>query len=678
MLPRTARFTLISGLGAAILGSAVLGRLGARADGARVSGDTTAGAVASYDDGEWVAYGRDPGGMRHSPLTQINRGNVGQLEVAWTFRTGELAAYEGTSAGQKAAFEATPLMVDGALYLSTPTNRVFALDARTGRQSWVYDPKVDLSWNYSELTCRGVSIWTDPNKAAGSPGRRRIFEGTIDGRLIALDAATGRPCEEFGRKGIIQLFEKLRRNEKGQYQVTSPPAVTQDLVIVGTAIGDNMAVKERPGVVRAFDARTGKQRWTWDPIPRRPGDSGYDTWNGPIAHETGAANAWPPISVDVERDLLLVPTTSPSPDYYGGQRVGQNLYGNCVVALRASTGKMVWAFQAIHHDLWDYDVPMEPAQFTVEREGRKVPAVAFGTKVGHLFLLHRETGKPLFRYEERPVPQSDVPGEKTWPTQLFPVDLPLFGLRKVTPDDAWGATEQDREEARKLISSLRNEGPFTPVSLQGTIETPSNVGGFNWGGVSYSPEEGVLFGCNNRIADVVRLIPRKDVSRVQKKVNIRLESEFALMKQTPYALQRTYLLNRKRGLVPSTSPPWGTLVAVDMNTGKLRWEVPLGWMLDPKEYPEAEQWGSLSLGGPITTAGGLVFVAASMDGHLRAFDSSTGKLLWKAALPVPAQSTPMTYQVTPDGKQYVIICAGGYGKAGTRLGDSVIAYALPD
>jgi quinoprotein glucose dehydrogenase len=638
---------------------------------------------------EWPAYARDPGGMRHSPLTQIHRGNVSALQVAWTFRTGELATYAGTQFPvDKVAFEATPLMVDGMLYLSTASGRVFALDAATGQQRWVYDPQIDLNVHYSNPVSRGVSIWVDPTMRPGEPGHRTIFVGTLDARLIALDAATGRPRPTFGRDGSLELtggaepyggYPYGGRMPAGQYNVTSPPAVIGDLVIVGAAVGDNIAVVQQRGIVRAYDTRTGALRWSWDPVPRQPGEPGYETWADGLAHRTGAANVWPPISVDPARDLVFLPTTAPSPDYYGGERRGQNLFANCVVALRASTGALVWAFQTSHHDLWDYDVPMQPVLLPLERNGRVVPAVAVGTKQGHLFVLHRETGAPLFPVEERPVPQSSVPGEETWPTQPFPVDLPVFGLRRLTPEDAWGLTPEDTEVARQKIAAVRYEGPFTPVGLEPTAEAPSNTGGFNWGGLSYDPQRGILVGAVNRFAAIVQLSLRRqepDVRATHPAGGIRLEAEVGSMLGTPYILTRTYLIDLAKGKRPYTKPPWGTLAAVNLKRGGLQFEVPLGTMLDPAQHPQAAHWGSINLAGPMTTAGGLVFVAASVDEHLRAFDVETGQLLWQSRLPAGGQATPMTYMV--DGTQYVIQAAGGHAQLGTTLGDSVVAYALPE
>ena len=627
----------------------------------------------SVSQGEWPAYGRDPGGTRFAPLDQINRDNVRQLEVAWMFRTGELATYEGTRAASKAAFEATPIMVDGTLYFSTPSNRVFAIDADSGSEKWAYDPQVDVSAGYSEFTSRGVSTWVDPDRAAGQPLHRRIFVGTIDGCLIALDAASGQPVEAFGDNGQVDL-----RKGVGRIQVTSPPAIVDNVLVIGSAIGDNNRFDHEPGVVRAFDTRSGRLIWQWDPIPRKKDDPGWDTWQGEQAHRTGAANAWAPISADPELGLVFIPTSSPSPDYYGGERLGDNLYANSIVATHARTGEIAWHFQTVHHDLWDYDIPAQPVLIEVDRDGQRVPAVAVATKIGHTFVFHRETGEPLFPIEERPVPQTDVPGEKTSPTQPFPLKPPSLGLRKLTPDDAWGVTPDDRAKGREMIEALRYDGVFTPPSLRGSVMAPSNVGGMNWGGMAYDPTRNLLVGPVNRIGAVVTLIPREGVEEARSQLG-RMGSELGPQHGTPYAMKREYLFDAdQQGLHVYTPPPWGTLAAMDMNSGELKWEVPLGIMFDPDTYPDAPKWGSISLGGAMITAGGLVFVAATMDSNLRAFDIETGALLWMAPLPAGGQATPMSFQTSEDGKQYLVVAAGGHGKIGTQLGDYVVAFALPD
>lgn len=611
---------------------------------------------------DWPVYGGDEGGTRFARLSQISAANVAQLRLAWSVPTEELKTYAGTRLAQKAAFECTPLKVGRSVFVVTPTNRVLALDAGNGTRRWVYDPQLDRAQPYSEVTCRGLGY-----------SQGRIYLATLDARLIALDAETGKPSADFGQGGQVDLkAPEVGSLVPGNYQVTSPPAVLGDLVVVGSAIGDNLASQEARGIVRAYDRVSGALRWSWDPVPRKAGEEGYDTWKGPKAHETGAANAWPPISVDPKRKLVFVSTTSPSPDYYGGERRGSNSMANSVVALRATDGRPHWHYQVVHHDLWDYDVPMQPVLLTLPG-GRE--AVAVGTKMGHLFVLDRDTGLPLFPVEERPVLRSDVEGEESFPTQPFPSKLPVFGLRKVDVEEAWGPDEVTTQAARAWIARLRSAGIFTPPSLRGSVLAPSNIGGFNWGGLTYDAERGLLIGATNRVAAVVTLIPRAQFDESQPLPDRRLESELGLMKGTPYVVKREYLMDSSDHLRPMTKPPWGTLAAVDLARGELAWEVPLGSMVDPLKYPDAEKWGSISLGGPSCTAGGLTFVAATMDGHLRAFETATGKLLWKSQLPVSAHAAPMSYEL--DGKQYVLICAGGHGKAGTPLGDAVVAFALP-
>jgi quinoprotein glucose dehydrogenase len=626
--------------------------------------------------GEWPAYGRDGGGERYSPLAAITRQNVKELKAVWTYHTGEAA--DQSRARGKSAFEATPILVDGSLYLSTPYNRVIALDPATGRERWKFDPQVDLKTSYSEVTSRGVSTWRDPRRRAGAECHRRIYLGTIDARLIALDAATGKTCTDFGRDGQVDLTTEVRLTERGNFQVTSPPAIIGEMVIVGSSIGDNRGVEIERGVVRAYDVRTGAPRWSWDPIPTLPDDPARKTWEGDGATRTGAANAWSVISVDEARGLIFVPTSSPSPDFYGGERKGNNNYANSVVALRAATGRVVWHFQVVHHDLWDYDVASQPVLLDVTRNGRAVPAVAVGTKIGHLFILDRETGRPLFPVEERAVPPSDIPGEQASPTQPFPKLPRALVPQRLTPDEAWGINPSDRAWCRDRIKELRSEGVFTPPSFKGTIVFPGNVGGMNWGGLAHDPRRGLAIVATNRLATVVRLIPRDEFTRLRASgEGSRLKGEFGRQTGTPYAIYREPLLAPSG--VPCNPPPWGALSAVDLRTGEVKWEVPLGRIPQLALFGEkSNEWGSITLGGPIVTGGGLVFIGAAMDTFLRAFDAETGELLWKGELPASAQSTPMTYQLGGKGRQYVVIAAGGHGKLGTKMGDAVVAFALPE
>jgi len=635
----------------------------------------------------WSYYGQDAGGRRYTALQQINAGNVSRLKLAWTYRTGELATYAGTNALEKACFETTPILIGRSLYFSTASDRVISVDAATGQQHWVYDPKVDLNGDYSEFSSRGVAAWpakrtsdTRSGSAVVGPDRNagrdslRLFIGTIDGRLIALDAHTGHPLTAFGDNGTINLRAGVGKD----IQETSPPAVIGDLVIVGSAIGDNQRFDEAPGVIRAYSVHTGQLIWAWDPIPRDPADSAYATWIGPKAHRTGAANAWSILSTDAARDLVFVPTSCPSPDYYGGERLGSNLHANSLVALRASTGKLVWSFQVVHHDLWDFDIAAQPVLIDFPIGSGTVPAVVIGTKMGFIYVLDRETGKPLLPVEERPVPASTLPGEQAWPTQPFPVKPAPLGLQSVTVADAWGPTPEDLADAKRRIAQLRFEGPFTPPGFQGTIMAPGNVGGIHWGGMCYDPVAGILYTNVNRLAAVIRMMPREQVDSLRKENPESLRGEIGWQRGTPYIMKRDYLVKRNdQGVVTflQTKPPWGTLVAIDLRSGAKKWEVPLGYMLDPAKYPESREWGSLNFGGAIVTGGHLIFVAASMDSHFRAFDSRTGKVLWEYALPASGQATPMSYEL--DGRQYVVIAAGGHGKLGTKQGDYLMAFALP-
>ncbi len=499
---------------------------------------------------------------------------------------------------------------------------------------------------------------------------------TIDARLIALDAATGKPCADFGDNGIVDLRQDLRiaPHYYSDYEETSPPAVIGNTLVVGSAVADNGSVNQASGEVRAFDVITGKRKWTWDPIPQDPHALAANTWKDSQAHHTGAANAWSVIAADPARNLVFVPTGSASPDYFGGERLGNDLFADSVIALRADTGAIAWYFQTVHHNLWDYDVATPPVLFDIHRNGATIPAIAIGSKTGNIFILNRETGKPIFGVEERPVPKSDVPGETAAATQPFPVKPAPITPQTISAADAWGIDDADRNWCRAEMDKLRAGSIFTPPSLQGTLQVPGNIGGQNWGGFAYDPGDDLLILPTNHLAAEVRLIPRAGYEGLRSSRGRKIDGdwEFAPQRGTPYGMMRRFLLSPKR--LPCTPPPWGTLVAITASTGEKKWEVPLG-QFSPK-LPA--KWGSISLGGPIATAGGLVFIGSTVAPALYAFNIETGEQLWKADLPTSAKATPMTYR-GPDGKQYVVVTAGGYGIPDlSPLGDYVIAFALSD
>ena len=618
------------------------------------SGPATPPATAG--SAGWSSYGGDPGGSRYSALAQITPQNVRKLRIAWTFHTGELG--QGVSDWTRSAFEATPILYDGLLYFTTPSTNVLAVDAVTGALRWRHDSHNRDDLHYSDGVSRGVSLWVDASTAADAPCHARIYAPTLDGRLLALDAATGRLCRDFGDQGEIDLLQGIDSIDKPgtgwrNYLVTSPPAILDDKVIVGSSIGDNRAVASERGTVRAFDARTGKEIWSWDPIPSTA--------------PTGAANAWAPLSVDSARHLVFVPTGSASPDYFGGDRPGDDHWADSVVALDANTGKLLWGRQLVHHDLWDYDVASQPTLVTLLHDGQYVPAVIQATKSGFLYTFDRETGDPIFPIVEKPVPQDAVPGEAPSPTQPYPVaPPPLVRQTPVTPADAWGVVWFDTRACRKRIEADRSEGIFQPPSTRESIMLPGAAGGINWGGIAFDPTRQIAIVNTMNLPWLVALVPRDQLQAQMRDPKYR-GWEFGRMAGTPYAMRRRTFMS---GLgIPCIKPPWGSLTAIDMAHGTIKWRVPLG--NTPFVHLDL---GMPNLGGPIILGSGVVIIAASLDDRLRAFDIESGRVLWQAKLPAGGQATPMTYSV--GGRQYLVIAAGGYKDASTR-GDEVIAYALP-
>ncbi len=584
-------------------------------------------------DDSWLYYGHDAGGMRYSPLTQINRSNVAALKVAWTFHTGDVS--EAREGRKRSGFETTPLLIDGTLYLTTAFNHVIALDPAAGTQRWAYDPKIDLDGDYGDgLVNRGVATWLDSTRGKDKPCRRRIFESVQDARLIALDAASGSPCADFGKGGQVSLRD-VPQYDPGWYHMTSPPAVIDDLVVVGSAIDDNHRVDMARGVVRAYDARTGALRWSWDPLPPNPeaavAEGKNKTWR------SGAGNAWSIMAVDAQRDLLFVPTGSASPDYYGGLRPGDDKWSNSVVALRGKTGQFVWGFQLVHHDLWDFDSASPPLLANLHLDGHDMPVVIQGNKSGLLYVLNRDTGKPIFPVEERKVPQSDVPGEVSSPTQPFPIKPPPLAPHTLSAEEAWGPTPEDREFCRNLIAHLRNEGIFTPPSLQGTLMVPGNLGGMTWSGYAFDPQRSLLVTNTNNLVAWARLIPRAKYD--QPGAHDNEDADHGDQIGAPYGMAGRFLQSPSD--LPCSPPPWGVLTAVDMTQGKILWQVPLGSMQDfGGAHPQQIPPGSISLGGPIITAGGLVFIAGTTDSLFAASTSNPARNSGGRSFPSPPTLLP--------------------------------------
>jgi len=616
----------------------------------------------------WSAYGGDKEGSRYSSASQINPENVDQLQNVWTFRTGALDGRDELR--NRTAFETTPILVANQLVLCTQFNEVISLHPATGEENWRYGPNIPTDGRpANQFTCRGVSYWKD-DAGAADKCVSRLFMGTVDARLIALDAETGKPCEDFGDNGHVQIEPSLQLRWPGEFQITSAPAIAGDTVITGSAISDNLRTDAPIGTVHAFDVRTGALKWRFNPVPQDPDDPARSSWAGSSATTTGHANVWSTMSVDEERGLVFLPTSSPSPDYYGGNRVGDNRYANSVVALDAETGDVVWHFQTVHHDLWDYDVPAQPGLYQVWRDGRAHDVVAQITKTGFVFVLDRETGEPFLPIEERPVPQGGVEGEVLSLTQPFPVSTPPIVRNTLEAREAFGITYWDKRSCASLIRSLRGEGLFTPPSEQGTLAYPFTGGGGNWGSSAYDPTKNLLIVNMSNIASYAKLT-EKSVDEAQL-ASIVDGAETAPMEGAPYSMERGPLLS-PLGL-PCSPPPWGVLAAIDLASGDIVWRQTHGTTQDLAPAGIALKFGTPTIGGPIATGGDLIFIGASMDDYIRAYATATGKELWKARLPAGAQATPMTYEY--GGRQYVVISAGGHGSSGTRLGDYVMAFTV--
>lgn len=614
---------------------------------------TAGGPVAG-----WPRWGGDDAGTHYSANEQITPQNVKKLRVAWMYRTGDLAR---PNEHLDMAVEATPILANQTLYLCSPRARIIALDPATGKQKWMYDAKPDTR-GATVITCRGVAYWRDGAAgSSGAPCAQRVLAGTIDGRLLALDAATGRKCEDFGDHGEVDLHKDLGPVEKrGMYGVSSAPTVAGDLVITGSKIIDFHNTDMPGGVVRAFNVRTGALVWAWTgaapDAPAPEPEHGFPR---------STPNVWGPMSVDLQRKLIFLPTGTPQIDYYVG-KADWDYYGSSIVALNLETGKVVWRYQLVHRDIWDYDTPSQPLLFDFKtKDGRTIPALAQATKMGYIFVLNRETGQPLFPVKETPVPTGGVQPDLVSPTQPIPLlpEHPL-SLKKITEKDIWGFTPYDRESCLKIFRGLRNEGLFTPVGAKPTLMYPTSLGGMDWGGMSFDPKRNLLLVNSTSVPGVLALVAHKGADGYSPLIG------------TPYRLKYFPFLSVWGA--PCVRPPWGRMTAIDATTGKKTWEVPLGTTRDLAPWPIWFKLGTPNQGGSMTTASGLTFIGATTDRYIRAFDTATGEELWKGRLPTTAQATPMTFRLNANGKQYVVISAGGHGSLqGTKPGDYVIAFALP-
>ncbi|MCP1498311.1 quinate dehydrogenase (quinone) [Pseudomonas migulae] len=617
---------------------------------------------------DWAHWGNTTAGNRFAALDQINKGNIDKLQVAWTFRTGDIP--QSTGAG--AEDQNTPLQIGDTVYTCTAYGKVFALDADTGAQRWKFDPQGTApNWQ----RCRGLGYSEAPASSGNQPTActKRLFLPTGDARLIAINADTGKPCEEFGNKGTVDLTTDMGEVKPGYYQQTSTPLVAGDVVIVGGRVADNYSTGEPPGVVRAYDVRNGELVWAWDP-------GNPNTTKRPPAGETytrGTPNVWSAMSYDARLGLVYLPTGNATPDFFGGQRTAfDDKWNSSIVAIDVKTGQVRWHFQTTHHDLWDFDLPAQPLLYDVpDDKGGLQPALAQVTKQGEIFLLNRETGVPIARVEERPVPQGNVPGERYSPTQPFSVDMPSIGNKTLTEADMWGATPFDQLMCRIQFKGMRHEGVYTPPGMDRALQFPGSLGGMNWGSVSVDPNTNYMFVNDMRLGLANYMIPRSKIAAGASGIEMGVVPQ----EGTPFGAMRERFLSAAG--IPCQKPPFGTMSAIDLKNHKLMWQVPVGTVQDTGPLGIRMHLpmpiGMPTLGASLATQSGLLFFAGTQDFYLRAFDTGNGNEIWKARLPVGSQSGPMTYVSPKTGKQYILLTVGG-ARQSTDRGDYVIAYALPE
>jgi len=626
---------------------------------------------AEQPDEDWRAYGRTQLGQRYSPLKEITPANARQLKVAWTFRTGDLITRIDPG---ESTFEVTPIKVRDTLYLCSLHQHLIALDAKTGTLRWSYDPHVKDNPTFQHLTCRGVSYHEEAADAKGAlPSTecpRTVFLPVNDGRMVALNADTGKPCESFADHGTLDLEVGMGEKTLGYYEPTSPPVVGEKILVVAGAVIDNYSTKLPSGVIRGFDIHTGKLIWAWDSGAENENALPSATYN----YVNNSPNSWMTASYDAKLGLVYLPMGVQTPDIWGGNRTPlAERYASSLVALDINTGKRVWSYQTVHHDLWDMDLPAQPTLVDLDTPNGVVPAVLQPTKTGNLFVLDRRDGKLIVPAPERPVPQGAAPGDHLSPTQPFS-ELTFRPEAKLTGADMWGATILDQMACRIIFHRLRYEGTFTPPSLQGTLVFPGNLGVFEWGGIAVDPVRQIAIANPMTIPFVSTLIPRgaDNPEAPDDKHPAGTELGVQPMYGTPYGVDLHPLLSPVG--VPCLRPPWGYMAGIDLRTMKTIWMHKNGTIRDSSPVPIPIKMGVPTLGGPLLTAGGVTFLTSTLDYYIRAYDVSTGEQLWQDRLPAGGQSTPMSYAI--DGKQYVVTAAGGHGSMGTKLGDYVIAYTL--
>ncbi|CAD7039644.1 glucose/quinate/shikimate family membrane-bound PQQ-dependent dehydrogenase [Pseudorhizobium endolithicum] len=616
--------------------------------------------------GEWHQYGRTNYGQRYSPLDQITVENVDQLEEVWRYQTGDVKLPEDVG---ETTYQVTPLKVGNSLYLCTPHNWAIAIDATTGEEKWKFDPNAGLNPDRQHQTCRGVTYYADSAAQPGAPCSQRVYLPTSDARLIALDAANGQVCPSFADQGTLRLEAGMPYNPAGYYYSTSPPVVAGGKIIIGGAVNDNYSVRSQSGVIRAFDVDTGELVWNWD--------SGNPTQTTPLppgqTYTPNSPNSWSVFSVDEELGLVYIPLGNQVPDQLGmGRSESVEKYSSSIVALDINTGADRWVFQTVHHDLWDMDVPAQPVLLDLAQEdGTMVPALVGPTKQGDIYVLDRRTGEPIIDVTEEPAPGGAIPEDFTAPTQ--PTSALTFKPEPLQEKDMWGISMLDQMVCRIRFHQLNYEGRYTPPSLNGTLVYPGNFGTFNWGSVAVDPERQVMFGMPTYLAFTVRLVPREEIPP---KGADEKGSEQGLNRNegAPYGVYMGPFLGPLQ--IPCQAPPWGYVAGADLRTGEIAYKRRNGTVYDMTPLPLSFKVGVPGIGGPMITKGGVAFLGAAVDNYLRAYDLTTGEQLWRARLPAGGQATPMTYAVD-DGRQFVVMVAGGHGSVGTKPGDYIIAYALP-